>query len=147
MIKFGQVTAYDQQTGMATIHYSRPEACEKCGACGGKTHEGTITLKADCAEGDWVKVELPDGKFLHATFIAYVIPLVLFFVGLFLGYQMSGGNEGIALAASLAGLGLSFLLLRLNDRRIAGKPEWTPRVTQVYDHRPEQMEPHCDNRA
>lgn len=61
MIKFGQVQAYDKTTGEATIVYMRPDACAKCGACGGGGKSRSIRLKADCAVGDWVKVELPDG--------------------------------------------------------------------------------------
>ena len=60
MIKFGQVQAYDKTTGEATIVYMRPDACAKCGACGGGGKSRSIRLKADCAVGDWVKVELPD---------------------------------------------------------------------------------------
>ena len=70
MIKFGQVQAYDKTTGEATIVYMRPDACAKCGACGGGGKSRSIRLKADCAVGDWVKVELPDGRFVSATAIA-----------------------------------------------------------------------------
>ena len=145
MTKFGQVTAYDPSTGMATIQYTRPEACEKCGACGGKTHEGAIVLKAECEVGNWVKVEMPDGRFLHATALAYLIPLGCFFAGLLLGYFLSARNEIIALLCSLAGLGASLLLLRFFDRRIAGKPEWSPRVAAVYTSNPTLSELHCSN--
>ena len=33
-------------------------------ACGGGGKSRSIRLKADCSVGDWVKVELPDGRFL-----------------------------------------------------------------------------------
>lgn len=143
MTKFGQVTAYDPSTGMATIQYTRPDACEKCGACGGKAHEGTITLKADCETGSWVKVEMPDSRFLHATALAYLIPLCCFFAGLLLGYLLSAHNEIIALLCSLIGLGASLLFLRVFDRRIAGKSEWSPRVAAVYSSNPTLSELHC----
>ena len=61
MIKFGQVQAYDKTTGEATIVYMRPDACAKCGACGGGGKSRSIRLKADCAVGDWVKVDI-DGE-------------------------------------------------------------------------------------
>ena len=69
MIKFGQVQAYDKTTGEATIVYMRPDACAKCGACGGGGKSRSIRLKADCAVGDWVKVELPDGRHFIADLI------------------------------------------------------------------------------
>ena len=137
MFKFGQVTAYDEATRTATISYIRPEACAKCGGCGGMSQTGTIDLKADCRVGDWVKVCLPDGRFMSATLLAYVIPLIGFLAGLFLGYRLSGENELWAVAGALAGIAVCAVGLRLNEKRIAGKPEWTPHVAEVYDHRPD----------
>lgn len=147
MTKFGQVIHYDPETQTATVQYARPEACEKCGACsGGRTREGQITLKAECKAGDWVKVELPDGKFLHATAIAYLFPLALFFIGLLAGYALSDQNELIALISSMATLGISLGILKLNERRIAGRPEWSPKVTQVYAAKPEIDDIGCGSR-
>lgn len=137
MIKFGLVTAYDDKTGMATIQYARPDACEKCGACGASGRRETLRLKADCRTGNWVKVELPDGKFLGAAAIAYLIPLACFFVGLFGGYLLSGGQETPALLGSGLGLGLGVLFLCLAESKIKNKPAWTPRVVAVYLDKPD----------
>ena len=137
MIKFGQVTAYNEKTGVATIAYARPEACAKCGGCGSMSQMGTIELKAQCEVGNWVKVVLPDGRFMSATLVAYIIPLVCFLIGLFAGYQLSGQNELWAVGGSLIGLCVSLLVLRLNEKRIAGKPEWTPHVEDVYTDKPD----------
>jgi len=140
MIKFGQVVAYNEKTGMATINYIRPEACAKCGACGGLSQTGSIDLKADCEVGNWVKVVLPDGRFMTATALAYVIPLIGFLAGLFLGSTLSGGNELWALGGSMIGLFICLLGLKLNEKRIAGRPEWTPHVEQVYAERPDDLD-------
>ena len=115
MIKFGQVTAYNTATKMATISYIRPDACEKCGGCNAMSQTGSITLKADCKEGDWVRVELPDNRFLSATFMAYVIPLIFFVAGLLLGNSLSGGNELWAMGGSLIGLGLGLACMKICD--------------------------------
>jgi len=140
MVKFGQVTAYNEKTYVATITYIRPEACAKCGACGGLSQTGSISLKAECKTGDWVKVELPDGRFMTATLIAYIIPLIGFLAGLFLGSALSGGNELWALGGSLTGLGICLAGMKLADKQIAGKPEWTPRVAEVYAERPDSLD-------
>ena len=140
MVKFGQVTAYNEKTGVATITYIRPEACAKCGACGGLSQTGSIDLKADCKVGNWVKVVLPDSRFMTATLIAYIIPLIGFLAGLFIGSALSGGNELWALAGSLLGLGICLLGMKKNEKRIAGKPEWTPHVAQVYTERPDSLD-------
>ena len=39
MTKFGEVLQYDGRSGVAVIRYIRPEACAKCGACGGSGKE------------------------------------------------------------------------------------------------------------
>ena len=114
MVKFGQVTAYDPQTGMAEISYIRPDACAKCGACSSLNKTGKITLQipasvaspASCAPGSWVKVFLPDGKFLSAAALAYALPLLGFLAGLLLGYFLSGKQDLWAVLGGLAGIGL-----------------------------------------
>ena len=136
MMKFGQVMAYDEATGEATIVYTRPDACAKCGACGGMGKPGSIRLRADCAVGDWVRVELPDGKFLRATAVAYVLPLACFLAGLFLGYSLSGGMELWALLGRAIGLRLSAVALRLAELSVRRRPEWSPRVCAVYHENP-----------
>ena len=140
MIKFGQVTAYNEKTGVATITYIRPEACAKCGACGGLSQTGSIDLKADCQVGNWVKVVLPDSRFMTATLIAYILPLIGFLAGLFLGNHLSGGNELWALGGSMLGLGVCLIGMKLSDKHIAGKPEWTPHVAEVYTERPDSLD-------
>ncbi|MCL1855235.1 MAG: SoxR reducing system RseC family protein [Clostridia bacterium] len=121
---------------MATIVYARPEACEKCGGCGAASHQGTICLKADCAEGNWVRIELPKTRFLQAAAMAYVLPLFGLLLGLGAGYWGGGKTDGFTLAGGALGLGLSILLLRFNERRIAGRPEWQPHVLDVYLKKP-----------
>lgn len=143
MTKFGQVYEYNEAAHTADIHFSRPEACSKCGACGSLSQTGTITLKADCRVGDWVRVELPEGRFLEATAIAYVIPLVGLFLGIGLGWLLGNGNDGLTLVGALIGLLLSIGVLWLVDKRVSGRPEWTPRVTAVYADKPTTEEIGC----
>lgn len=143
MIKFGQVTAYNNKTGVATIAYVRPDACAKCGGCASMNQTGTIDLKAACEVGNWVKVVLPDSRFMGATAIAYIFPLILFLCGLFAGHALSGGNELWALAGSLLGLGIALLVMKINEKHIAGKPEWTPHVAQVYETKPDMGDIGC----
>ena len=101
------------------------------------SQQGTITLKCDCKEGDWVRVELPDNRFLSATAMAYAIPLLLFLGGLLLGNALSGGNELWAMGGSLMGLAVGLVGMKLCDKLISGKPEWTPHIAQVYAQKPD----------
>ncbi|NLO85508.1 MAG: SoxR reducing system RseC family protein [Clostridiales bacterium] len=143
MTKFGQVNAYNDSTGLATIHYVRPDACDKCGACGMGSKTGSIDLIAECKEGDWVRVELPDERFITASALAYGLPLLGFLLGLFLGYFLSDSNELWAIFGSIFGLGLCMLALKINEKRIAGKPEWSPHVVAVYQTKPDLAEIGC----
>ena len=137
MTKFGQVYAYDEKKEIASIRFERPEACKKCGACGAGTQTGTINLKGNCKTGDWVRVEFPEGRFLEATTIAYVIPLVGLFAGLGFGWLLGAGSDGGMLIGALVGLAISGGILYLVDKRVSGRPEWTPHVTAVYDELPD----------
>ena len=80
---------------MIEVRFERPEACAKCGACGGGGKSRSIRLKADCAVGDWVKVELPDGRFLGATALAYALPLACFSAGPVPGLQPVGRDGAV----------------------------------------------------
>lgn len=143
MTKYGQVSAFDEKTGIATIQYIRPDACDKCGGCGMGSKVNSIDLKAECNVGDWARVELPDGRFVQATALAYGMPLVGFLLGLILGYVLSSHSEGWAILSSFVGLGISLLILRMNERRISGKPEWTPRIMAVYATKPDMPDLEC----
>ena len=137
MTKFGQVYEYDAEKRLATVHFSRPEACAKCGACGSGTQTGTVVLTDDCKVGDWVRVEMPEGRFLEATAFAYVVPLVGLLLGIGLGWLLGGGADGYTVLGAVLGLGLSAVVLRVVDKRVSGRPEWTPHITAVYDEAPD----------
>lgn len=143
MMKFGQVLSFNEKTGMATIEYVRPDTCAKCGACQSMNKTGSIELKCDCVPGDWVRIVMPERNFMGAMAIAYGLPLVLFLAGLALGYVLSGKSEGWALIGSLIGIGVSLILLKINEKRIAGRPDWTPRVDAVYKDKPQMDDLGC----
>ena len=145
MTKFGQVIAYNKNTGMATIRYARPEACEKCGACS-TGREETIRLKTDAPVDSWVRVELPDGRFLSAAFLAYIVPLVLFLAGFFLGHY-AFGTDGMTILFAFIGLAFGGVAIFFINRRIAGRPEWTPHITAVYDECPDGTQIACSGQG
>ena len=143
MTKYGQVIAYNNETGIATIRYARPEACEHCGACGQGGREETIDLPAQCQEGNWVRVELPDSKFLTASLFAYVVPLVLFLGGFFLGNALTG-SEGLTVLFGLIGLALGCVAVYFINKAISRREDWRPHVSAVYDSCPEQAQMGCN---
>ena len=135
--------------GQLTVLFERPEACEKCGACGGRRHGHRITLNdsADgAAVGDLVTVDMPEARVVSASALAYLIPLAGLLTGLIVG---AGQAERIAPGMSvdlsaalcaLAGLALSLPVLMLADRAVRGKARWTPKIVSILHSAPGEQE-------
>ena len=71
-----------------------------------------------------------------------------------MGMVLSEQNGGIAalttvviivtgILGSLIGIGVSLILLKINEKRIAGRPDWTPRVDAVYKDKPQMDDLGC----
>jgi len=136
MIKFGQVADRNDSKGLVTVRFERPEACKSCGACGSGSQKGEVTLLSDCQIGEWVRVELPEGRFLQATALVYVIPLAGLLLGLFLGLKLGAGSDLWTVLGAVIGIVLSLLILYVIDKRVSQKPEWSPKITAVYPDKP-----------
>ena len=98
--------------GMATVLLVRESACSgdchKCSGCGAAKE--TMLFEAanpiGARRGDIVKVESATGPVMKAAMVLYVIPLVLFFLGYYLGtlpgnYGALGGCLGFALGVAI----------------------------------------------
>ena len=92
--------------------------CHKCSGCGAAKETLLVTavnpIRAD--RGDLVTIRSESGPVLAAAPALYTIPLVLFFLGYFLGSLIGLGT----LMGCLA-FGLSILLVVLYDRRMQKK--------------------------
>ncbi len=109
--------------GTALVIHVRESACSgdchKCSGCGAAKE--AVLLTADnpigAARGDLVKVESATGPVLKAAAVLYLVPLVLFFLGYYLGTLL--GNYG-ALTACL-GFALGVALVVVYDRKVVKK--------------------------
>ncbi len=107
--------------GTATVLLVRESACSgdchKCSGCGAakETMIFTATNAINASRGDLVKVESATGPVMKAATVLYVIPLVLFFLGYYLGTLP--GNFG-ALGGCL-GFVLGIALVVFYDRKVA----------------------------
>ena len=114
------------EDGTALVMHVRESACSgdchKCSGCGAAKE--TILLKAKnpigARRGDLVKLESATGPVLKAAAVMYMLPMLLFFVGYFLGDHF--WQQG-ALAGCLA-FAVSIALAVLYDRRL-GKTDKT----------------------
>ncbi len=143
MIKFGQVAERNEAKGLVTIRFERPEACGKCNACGTGSQKGEVTLPSDCQVGAWVRVEMPEGRFVQATALVYILPLAGLLLGLFAGWKLGAGSDLWTGLGALAGLLIALFALYLIDRQISKKHEWMPKITAVFDDKPDVSDIGC----
>ena len=121
--------------GTATVFRMRERACSgdchKCSGCGAAKE--TVIFSADnpigAAPGDFVKVESSTAPVLKAAMVLYVLPLLLFFLGYWLG-TLPGGFGPL-------GGGLGFLLgvtiVVAYDRLVVNKANLRYTITAFAD--------------
>lgn len=106
--------------GTALVVHVRESACSgdchKCSGCGAAKE--TVLFTADnpigAGAGDLVKVESETAPVLKAAVVLYVLPLVLFFLGYYLGSLL--GNLGPVAACLGFALGVAGVVVY--DRRV-----------------------------
>lgn len=110
---------------MARVSYRRPTACHgdcsKCaGGCGSMAAREEIIVSAEnligAKIGDSVYIEGETKKVAWAIVLVYVIPVVLFLTGYFLGQQWGCGNL-IGVLGFFLGLALAVLESRRQKKR------------------------------
>ena len=109
--------------GTALVVHVRESACSgdchKCSGCGAAKE--AVLFTADnpigAGKGDLVKVESATGPVLKAAVVLYVIPLVLFFLGYYLGTLL--GNLGTLV--SCLGFVLGIAIVVIYDRKVVKK--------------------------
>jgi len=109
--------------GTALVIHIRESACSgdchKCSGCGA-AKEAVLFTAANpigAGRGALVKVESETGPVLKAAVVLYVIPLVLFFLGYYLGTLLGGFGTLV----SCLGFGLGVVLVVLYDRKVVKK--------------------------
>ena len=139
----------------AMVKTVRSEACSGCsaqGAChalgGGKEMRVEVLNYLRAGEGDRVELALPEGSFLKASVITYVIPLASILAGAIVGH-VSGGflglsQNGAAILLSALGLGLSMPVVYKLNRRLGGDEQFIPRITRVLPAVAEAQPASCD---
>ncbi len=109
--------------GTALVIHVRESACSgdchKCSGCGAAKE--AVLFTADnpigAGKGDLVKVESATGPVLKAAVVLYVIPLVLFFLGYYLGTLP--GNFGTL--GGCLGFLLGIAIVVIYDRKVVKK--------------------------
>lgn len=123
--------------GTADVIHIRESACSgdchKCSGCGAAKE--AVIFNADnpigAVAGDLVKVESSTAPVLKAAMVLYVLPLVLFFLGYYLG--MLPGNFGV-LGGGL-GFVLGVLIVVAYDRLVVNKANLSYTITAFADRK------------
>ena len=137
MLRTGKVVAANG--GEMEVCFERPEACAHCGACAGQKEKTLVKLPGDVPVGRWIEVDMPEGQVLKASVLAYVLPLIMLLGGLALG-SLLFSQEALWAVTGILCMGLSWLILRLIEKRMKQKAVWQPTIVNVYG---EGEEPSC----
>ena len=108
--------------GTATVRFERKTACENCNMCLKPREEMYVELKLknslNAKVGDKVEVTMGQRAVLTASFIVYVVPLLVMAIALGATFKL---ELWISLVASLGSLALSFIGVALVDKLIIKK--------------------------
>ena len=116
--------------GMATVILQRESACSgdchKCSGCGAAKEVMIFEAQnpIGAGRGDLVVIESKTGPVMKAVGVFYVLPLVLFFLGYYLGTFLNAGGICGGLGFVLA-IGLAVVY----DRKVAKKDNTVHTIT------------------
>ena len=129
------------EDGRAEVSVKRQSACgHDCAKCGGGCAElavmPTVTVRAEnpirAMAGDMVTVESASKRILGAAVMVYLVPLILFFAGYFLG-AAAGAGEGGAVVVGLVGFAAGLLCAVALDRHEKKTRAITFRITAIEE--------------
>ena len=121
--------------GTATVFLQRESACSgdchKCSGCGAAKEVMIFQVQnpIGAGRGDLVVIESKTGPVMKAVGVFYVLPLVLFFAGFFLGDAW-----GLGALFGCLGFVLGIVCSVLYDRKIAKKEEVHTITGYAADH-------------
>src|SRR5690554_3203667 len=148
MEKEAWVTALEGDS--VRVRFFQHASCRNCGGClsaGNPENEMLIPIPKGTRvkPGDRVKIFMESSVFLRAAFLVYLVPILLFFAGYVVGDMLFGllGMESCGEAGGVVGglffLLLSFLRLRIFDRRLAALLPYQLRVMKSEEKTEEYL--------
>ncbi|MGL4307539.1 SoxR reducing system RseC family protein [Cetobacterium sp. SF1] len=120
------------------ISIFKESACAHCSNCSeSKKIDTEIKIKnnEDLSIGDVVTFEMEDNIVLQAALIVYIVPIIFFFLGYFIGSKVLHLKESFCILASFISLILSFVGINIYDRT-SGKKKFQEdiKITSVKKH-------------
>lgn len=141
MLSIGVVDALKGQN--AIVNLTRSTACGDCGACqmGKENLDRQVEAfnAAGAKVGDFVTMEMEDGKVLKAAFLVYIIPLVVLVVCIFASIsilqmlQFSKNAELYGFLVGLVGMFISFVFVKKRDKKLAERGEMMITIVKINE--------------
>lgn len=138
MSKREEGVVVETESNYAYLKAIRHSSCKSCGACPGDN--ATIIKaynKAKASEGDLVYFEMNEGAMIKATFVVFVLPLTLAFLGSYgLPHLMNlvlqtGFQTLVSVIGGFLGLAFGIIFIRLADKHFGGYASNLPIVSSV----------------
>lgn len=133
----------------AVILLTRTDACKGCSGClisdDGKSMLLTVKSISGISTGDRVTIELNSRQFLLSGFLVLLLPILMFFIGVFAGSRFlrlffASMEENIAgITGGLVFLLISIAVVYLIEHRRTKKSAFMPRIIQI------EKRPFADN--
>ena len=130
MVRTGRVVS--AKDGMMEVCFERPEMCAHCGGCTGQPQESLVKIPGDAPVGRRIDVDMPEGQVLKASMLAYVMPLLRLLGGIALGSVLFQ-QEVLWAVTGVVFMGVSWLALRLIEKKMKQRDVWQPKVVNVYE--------------
>lgn len=122
----------------AQLEVKRPSGCGNCKGCAGScdvnAHVVTIKNKLNAQEGDYVELNAVSKNLIKFIAIVYLIPFAFLILGILLGnsyFEGNGNQEILSFGVGMVTMAISFILVKLIDKRISDKGESTVEMTRV----------------
>lgn len=132
MEKIATVISADKKTALVQI--MRASACgENCASCGGckeTRHTSKVENPIGAQPGQKVKVEMEAKSLIFISFLAYIVPILALFLGYGISYAL-WQNEILSDLIGILFLLLSFVFLRMVDKRISKNSKYQSRITKI----------------
>lgn len=123
----------------AVVRTARHATCNRCGACGLFSNTPDMEVEAvneiGAVPGDRVQLSIESRSVVEAAFLAYMVPLFLFVIGVFGGYQAARmlwpaiHPEWMGIPAGLVLMVAGYAYLRAYDRKATQKGKYLPHIT------------------
>ncbi|WP_099187793.1 SoxR reducing system RseC family protein [Tepidibacter mesophilus] len=142
MRQTGVVVSTDENT--AILQMQRHSACASCGGCGmGKEESKDMQIEAinrlGAKKGDFVEVDISTPNVLKAAAIAYVIPLMVLFIGIVISNKVLTSinySSNIETMSAIIGaflMGVTFMIIKKNEPKFKKSEEYTPIITNIVN--------------